>query len=109
MKILYLRENETLRYAAEELAKYYEMMTKKKVSSVAYAKTPEADAVNLGLLSDFSRPSDDVTDPVLDDVLDIGIEGGQGFIAGSNPRSVLMGVYRFLRFAGCRFIRPGND
>ena len=109
MKILYLRENETLRYAAEELAKYYKMMTKKKVSLVAYAKAPEADAVNLGLLSDFSRPSDDVTDPVLDDVLDIGIEGGQGFIAGSNPRSVLMGVYRFLRFAGCRFIRPGND
>lgn len=109
MKILYLRENETLRYAAEELAKYYEMMTGKRVASLAYAKAPASDAVNLGLLSDLSRPAEDVSDPVLDDVLDIEINCGCGFIAGSNPRSVLMGVYRFLRHAGCRFIRPGND
>ncbi len=109
MKILYLSENETLRFAAEELAKYYEMMTAKKPSAVAYAAAPEADAVNLGLLADFNRPADDVSDPALEDVLDIGIDKGCGFIAGSNPRSVLMGVYRFLRSAGCRFIRPGTD
>ncbi len=109
MKILCLRENETLRYAAEELAKYYEMMTDKKPSCTACASAPEKDAINLGLLAHFGRPSDDVSDPVLEDVLDIGIERGSGFIAGSNPRSVLMGVYRFLRSAGCRFIRPGTD
>lgn len=109
MKILYYSENETLRYAAEELAKYYEMMTNKKPSCIACASTQEKDAINLGLLADFGRPSDDVSDPVLEDVLDISVEQGHGFIAGSNPRSVLMGVYRFLRSAGCRFIRPGEE
>ena len=108
MKIFYLRENETLRYAAEELAKYYEMMVGKKPASVAFSKEPAPDSVNLGLLSDLSRPETDVADPVLEDVLDIGVENGCGFIAGSNPRSVLMGVYRFLRAQGCRFIRPGE-
>ena len=109
MKILYLQENQTLRFAAEELAKYYEQMTDKKVASVTFAAAPAKDAVNLGLLSDFSRPADDVADPSYDDVLDIEVENGCGIIAGSNPRSVLMGVYRFLRSAGCRFIRPGTD
>ena len=108
MKIIYLQENETLRYAAEELAKYYVMMTGKDVPEIAFAEKPCACAVSLGLLSDLSRSAEDVSDPVLDDVLDISVENGKGFIAGSNPRSVLMGVYRYLRAAGCRFIRPGE-
>lgn len=108
MKILYLQENETLRYAAEELSKYYVMMTEKEAPEIALASAPCACAVTLGLLSDLGRPADDVQDAVLEDVLDIHIENGKGFIAGSNPRSVLMGVYRFLRSAGCRFIRPGE-
>ena len=108
MKILYLEENQTLRYAAEELAKYWEMMAD-ELPSVALAAAPEKDAICLGLLADLSRSAADVGDPMLDDVLDISIEKGKGFIAGSNPRSVLMGVYRFLRHAGCRFIRPGKD
>ena len=108
MKILYLRENETLRYAAEELKKYWNLMESEAEVEIAFASAPEQDAINLGLLSDLGRPEDDVSDAVLEDVLDISVEKGSGFIAGSNPRSVLMGVYRFLRFAGCRFIRPGE-
>ena len=109
MKIFYLEENETLRYAAEELAKYYALMTDAEAPKIAYSPVAEKCAVNLGLLEALGRPAEDVSDPMLDDVLDVSIEQGSGFIAGSNPRSVLMGVYRFLRFAGCRFIRPGAD
>ena len=108
MKILYLRENETLRYAAEELAKYWETMAGES-PVITFGKAPEADAICLGLLSDLGRPEDEVKDPVLEDLIDLCVECGKGFIAGSNPRSVLMGVYRFLRSAGCRFIRPGKD
>ncbi len=108
MKILYLQENVTLRYAAEELAKYWEMMVGEK-PSVSYAETSEADSISIGLLSDLGRPEDEVKDPVLEDLIDLSVEKGRGFIAGSNPRSALMGVYRFLRAAGCRFIRPGKD
>ena len=107
MKIVYLRNQQTLQYAAEELAKYWEMMTDEK-PAVAFSETVDADAINIGLLSDLGRPDEDVQDAVLEDVLDVSIVEGKGFVAGSNPRSALMGVYRFLRFAGCRFIRPGK-
>ena len=39
----------------------------------------------------------------------IDVTDGKGRIAGSNPRSVLLGVYRFLEEAGCRWLRPGTD
>ena len=39
----------------------------------------------------------------------IQVEGGKGVISGCNPRSVLIGVYRFLFLIGCRFIAPGQD
>ena len=50
-----------------------------------------------------------VEDPALDDAYAVEIQQGIGFIAGSNPRSVLLGVYAFLQAVGCRFIRPGPD
>lgn len=37
----------------------------------------------------------------------IGPEGGE--ISGVNSRSVLLGVYDYLHFLGCRFLGPGKD
>lgn len=37
----------------------------------------------------------------------IGPEGGE--ISGVNDRSVLLGVYDYLHFLGCRFLGPGKD
>ena len=108
MKIVCLRENETLRYAAEELKKYWNKMESETAIEIVFSAELSSDAINLGLLADLSRPADDVQDAVLEDVLDIAVANAKGFIAGSNPRSVLMGVYRFLRAQGCRFIRPGK-
>ena len=45
----------------------------------------------------------------LDDAIAINIQNGNGYITGSNPRSVLIAVYRFLREVGCSFVRPGLD
>ena len=42
----------------------------------------------------------------LDDKIRIAVENGKGVITGSNPRSVLFSVYRFLYELGCRFPSP---
>ncbi|MBQ2510401.1 MAG: hypothetical protein II529_06235, partial [Erysipelotrichaceae bacterium] len=61
------------------------------------------DVLWLGLSDSF----DIVPDP-WDDTLLVSVENGAGYITGSNPRSVLIGVYHFLRLLGCRFLHPGK-
>lgn len=39
----------------------------------------------------------------------IEIERGKGSIRANRPRALLLGVYDFLRRAGCRFVRPGKN
>jgi len=36
------------------------------------------------------------------------VRDGTGVISGPQPRSVLLGVYRYLRALGCRFLFPGS-
>lgn len=50
-----------------------------------------------------------VQEPELDDAIAISVCHGSGYITGSNTRSVLIAVYRFLREVGCAFVRPGPD
>jgi hypothetical protein len=69
-----------------------------------------AAGIRLGLAVDFpglELPA--VGDDRLDDALSIQVDGGNGIIAGNNPRSVLLGVYRYLCALGCRWVRPGAD
>ncbi len=42
------------------------------------------------------------------DEINIRIVQGSGHITGPNARSVLLGVYRYLRELGCRFLYPGK-
>lgn len=105
MKIFCPSTNETLLFAAEELKKYILMMDKSAEVSIDANKGD----ISLGLLSDFNLSEDGVEDPWMDDLIDIKIEKGKGYIAGSNPRSVLYGVYAFLKSAGCEWVRPGKD
>ena len=53
-------------------------------------------------------PQADTASP-FDDAFSIEIRKGNGVIAGCCPRSVLLGVYRFLFLLGCRFFAPGAD
>ena len=41
--------------------------------------------------------------------IDIDLSSGGGSIKGSNPRSVIFGVYKFLEMLGFRWVRPGRS
>lgn len=111
MRILTTRREETAIYAADELKKYLNLMDPDMPVEIGYTDKAERadDAIVLALMSEFSLDTSEMKDPMTDDILYIDVENGSGIIAGSNIRSILLSVYRYLTLAGCRFIRPGKD
>ncbi len=107
MNIRIVRDSETLRYCADELQKYLNMMTDGLTFDVTVGGYDES-AVNLGLLSDYGLSEEGVKDAMLDDLIDVKIDSLKGYFAGSNERSVLMGIYNYFKSAGCRWVRPGD-
>lgn len=91
----------TLRFAGTELQRYLGMMG----GTEALASVD----IRLGCFSDFDRNFAGFAESVDDDAFWIEVTESRGLIAGSNPRSVLFGVYRFLEQIGCRWVRPGPD
>ncbi len=81
--------------AREELAKYTQMLG------------VTAD-ISLGLFSDLGV-NETVPDPYFDDAIAISVKNKKGYVAGSNERSVLIGVYRLLAEWGMRWVRPGKN
>ena len=106
MIISYRLADETLLYAAEELRTLLKQVG--GIDAALHLGSFADTGIRLGLLSELGRDASDVRDPMLDDVVDIDIRCGEGFIAGSNPRSVLMGVYDYLKSMGCRWLCPGE-
>lgn len=103
-----IRADHVIDFAAEELKKYLRMMMPEG-GDVDIRYDPAAtEGFRLGFLEDFHLPSE-AEDPVLDDVIHIDTTETGGILAGSNPRSVLFAVYRFLRENGCRWLYPGID
>lgn len=108
MIIKLLRDNETLKYAASELEKYVKMMDSDIEVVLSNTVDVGDSVITLGHLSDLGLYDGDVNDAMIDDVIDVDIKNLSGYIAGSNDRSVLMGVYNFFKSAGCRWVRPGD-
>lgn len=107
MKIQIVRNTETLRYAAEELLKYLKMMSPALDGEIAVGPY-DPSAMNLGLLSDFGLSEEGVQDAMIDDLVDVKVDSLAGYFAGSNERSVLFGIYKYFKSAGCRWTRPGE-
>ena len=109
-KICKLTDDRVVDFAAAELKKYLRMMMP-ECGDIAIMRTqvPTADAFVLGVMADFGLDTSEAEDPLLDDILHIDTTEVGGVIAGSNPRSVLLAVYRFLRENGCRWLYPGID
>ncbi len=88
-------KNDCLAFAKEELLKYLKGMGTKA-------------EIELGLFEDFGVEME-LQDKTLDDAYVIKVHNNKGFIAGSNPRSVLFGVYRLLEEWGMSWVRPGPN
>ena len=107
-QIFKMRANHVIDHAAEELKKYLRMMMPEE-GEVAITFDPNAkEGFRLGLLEDFGLPNE-APDVALDDVIHVDTDEKGGILAGSNPRSVLFAVYRYLRENGCRWLYPGID
>lgn len=103
------RHDHVLDFAAEELKKYLRMMMP-RCGEIEISYAPDGgDCFCLGLLEDFGLDASDVEDSVLDDVVYIHTDLTGGIIAGSNTRSILLAVYRYLYENGCRWLYPGID
>lgn len=109
LQIKILHDTETVRYAAEEFKKYLHLMDASIETEILFDTSPDENALRLGFLHELGLDDSDVEDAMLDDVIDVRIEGLRGYIAGSNERSILMGVYEFFKASGCAFPRPGPD
>jgi len=108
LQINKLRADHVIDFAAEELKKYLRMMMP-QCGDIEIRYDPNAtEGFRLGLLEDFALPSE-AEDPVLDDVIHVDTTENGGILAGSNMRSILFAVYRFLRENGCRWLYPGVD
>ena len=91
MLILDRVKSETSAYAKEELSSYL----------IKMAGVSNRARIELMLID----PDRDIK--MSDDRYIIEITDGVGFIRGSNSRSILLGVYAYLKQLGCRFLRPG--
>jgi len=101
-------ENDTIEFAAEELKHYVEEISGSAVT------LQNGDAVEpdyqLGLTSQFpSIEPPETSNDYTEDGIAIETEGQEGIITGTNPRSVLSAVYRYLRELGCEWVRPGEN
>ncbi len=108
-KIYKITSNPVVDFAAEELKKYLRMMMP-YAGEVTIKYEPDAvDGFRLGLMTDFGLDTSEARNVELDDILHIDTDENGGIIAGDNPRSVLLAVYRYLTINGCRWLYPGID
>ncbi len=97
--------NKTLIYAAEELSYYLSLLD----MDLSFSINNPTDQYHITLevnpdLTLYELPK--VSNPYLDDQYYIDISSDQGHIIGTNPRSVLLGVYRYLHIIGFQFLYP---
>ena len=108
-KIYKITSNSVADFAAEELKRYLRMMMP-RCGEITIEYNPEAkDGFRLGLMQEFGLDTSEVKNVELDDIVHIDTDENGGIIAGDNPRSILLAVYKYLTINGCRWLYPGVD
>lgn len=109
-KINRLGDDRTIEFAVKELAEYLEKMdASAEIQIVQDAPYNTENSIYVGCDACFDELLPEVEDRKLDDAIFVKVENATGIITGTNPRSVLIAVYRYLKELGCSFIRPGKD
>ena len=99
----------TTTMAVNELVSYISKMDPSVEVLVAESYTEKESCIAIGCSPRFEHLLPVIADKTLDDAIHIDVRHGTGIITGTNPRSVLIAVYRYLKELGCKFIRPGTD
>ena len=108
LRIIRLDDHPAVRFAATELKRYLTLATRDTLQIQARKRYRAASrAIWLGVPPDL--PATELATDSTHDGFVIAMTTDGGYIAGSNPRSVLFGVYRYLETLGCRWPRPGSD
>ncbi len=111
-KLTQIGADATIAFAADELHKYLKRMDRSarvtRIRAVSYSDADEH-ALYIGIDPAFVPLLPAVPDARRDDGIYINVANGAGIITGTNPRSVLIAVYRYLKMLGCAFLRPGKD
>ncbi|NLD86845.1 MAG: DUF4838 domain-containing protein, partial [Clostridiales bacterium] len=106
----YASGSATIEYAVSELDRYLRMIDPSlDIVPVPSGSAIRSDGITLGLCRDLGIECAEAADPLIDDLADINIENMTGYIAGSNERSVLLGVYKFLTSMGCSWAHAAPD
>lgn len=111
-KIKQIGTNTTVSYAVDELCYYLRSEgADVRVSRMIVDDWNRDDTYSLyvgcsGRLDEYLPPVEDCR---LDDAIYVDVKRTSGVITGSNPRSVLIAVYRYLRELGFSFPRPGRS
>jgi hypothetical protein len=110
--IIRLTDDTAVRFAAIELKRYLAAATGStgRVLSRKRHKVT-SDTIWLGLAEDLPATGMIGVDGIDEgeDAFAISIDTDGGYIAGTNGRSILIGVYRYLQELGFRWLRPGSD
>ena len=92
-------EHPTIRFAAEEISKYLEKLNSDISVKISNKQDNDSDYI-LGISDTIKGEEDTVS---------INVNGTKGTIEGSNPRSVLFAVYKYLNKLGIDWVRHGKD
>lgn len=107
-----LGKHPVIDYAVQELVRYLNIMDSGlsvDVFQTGRVTDTFSKIIWVGLDPQFHDRVPEVPDPSMDDAIAVCAEDGKGYISGSNERSVLLAVYRFLKELGCDWVRPGPE
>jgi len=102
---------QTIRFAFAELCRYLKRIEPtlmiRQCIETEYRET--GNGLWIGISEKWDNLLPQVSSKKLDDAIYIDVKNGDGIITGTNPRAVLIAVYRYLKELGCAWVRPGPD